>query len=95
MAAGKILDGIDQETVFSSDTFFEEYRKKRLLEMQQAAGLKSAVVAQQSTEPLGRLRGRYDEITDQEYLAVTGEEADEDEDQARQLVGYRMFENVS
>ena len=39
--AAKILNKIDEQTVFSNDTFYEEYRQKRLLEMQQAAGLRS------------------------------------------------------
>ena len=80
--AAKILNGIDQTTVYSEDTFFEEYRQKRLAEMQRAAGGMSVMNGGNGNQraDLVRLIGKYDEITVDEYLEITDrEESEQDE----------------
>ena len=86
--AAKILNKIDEQTVFSNDTFYEEYRQKRLLEMQQAAGLRS-LKNQENTQNLSldRLIGKYDEITVNEYLEITDDEMPKNEKKRDSIIG--------
>ena len=87
--AATILNNIDQNTVYSQDTFFEEYRQKRLAEMQRAAGGMSVLSGGgKQRADLARLIGKYDEITVDEYLEITDREEEEGsgEDETRNRI---------
>jgi len=77
LAAESILNNLDGDTVNAEDTFLEQYRQKRLLELQQQMTQQQISSDTTNSSELDRLNGFYDEISVAEYLQITDPETAE------------------